>query len=142
LPAVLGHEGAGVIEAVGAEVTHLAPGDHVVLGFAACRRVAQCDRASFLLRAFRRSQFRRCRSDGTGCLHDEAGKVSSHFFGHRPLPAMLVAPRNVVKVDKDVPLEILGPLGCGIMTGAGTVFMRWTCRKVPRCSSSAAARWG
>lgn len=124
LPAVLGHEGAGVVEAVGAQVAHLAPGDHVILGFAACRQCAQCLAGHpAYCEHFGPLNFGGCRPDGTGCLHDDAGKVSSHFFGQSSFASHAVAAaHNVVKVDKDVPLEILGPLGCGIMTGAGTVF--------------------
>lgn len=124
LPAVLGHEGAGVIERVGAEVKNLKPGDHVVLGFAACRQCPQClaGKPSYC-EHFGALNFGGCRSDGSSCLHDDAGSVSSHFFGQSSFAShAVVAARNVVKVDKDVPLEILGPLGCGIMTGAGTVF--------------------
>lgn len=64
-----------------------------------------------------------CRADGSSCLHDEVGRISSHFFGQSSFAThAVVAARNAVKVDKDVPLALLGPLGCGIMTGAGAVF--------------------
>jgi aryl-alcohol dehydrogenase len=124
LPAVLGHEGAGVVQAVGAQVTGLAPGDHVVLGFAACRECAQCrGGAPAYCEQFALLNFGGCRADGSTCLHDGAGQVSSHFFGQSSFAThAVVAARNVVKVDGDVPLALLGPLGCGIMTGAGTVF--------------------
>lgn len=124
LPAVLGHEGAGVVEAVGAQVSALAPGDHVVLGFAACRACPQCDAGlPSYCEHFGALNFGGCRADGTQCLHDAAGTVSSHFFGQSSFAThAVVAAQNVVKVDKDVPLALLGPLGCGIMTGAGAVF--------------------
>jgi aryl-alcohol dehydrogenase len=124
LPAVLGHEGAGVVQAVGAQVSTLAPGDHVVLGFAACRDCPQC-RAGLpsYCEHFGALNFGGCRADGSGCLHDASGPVSSHFFGQSSFAThAVVAAHNAVKVDKDVPLALLGPLGCGIMTGAGTVF--------------------
>lgn len=123
LPAVLGHEGAGVVEAVGAQVSGLVPGDHVVLGFAACGACGSClDGHPSYCQHFGALNFGGCRADGTGCLHDDTGKVSSHFFGQSSFAThAVVAARNVVKVDKDVPLVLLGPLGCGIMTGAGTV---------------------
>lgn len=124
LPAVLGHEGAGVIEAVGADVSGLVPGDHVVLGFAACRVCDACrsGHPSYCAQ-FTALNFGGCRADGSTCLHDDAGKVSSHFFGQSSFAThAVVAAQNAVKVDKDVPLALLGPLGCGIMTGAGTVF--------------------
>lgn len=129
LPAVLGHEGAGVIEAVGPDVSGLAPGDHVVLGFAACRACDACRSGHpSYCQHFAALNFGGCRADGSGCLHDGGGpdggsKVSSHFFGQSSFAThAVVVARNVVKVDKDAPLALLGPLGCGIMTGAGSVF--------------------
>jgi aryl-alcohol dehydrogenase len=63
------------------------------------------------------------RRDGTSCLHDQNGEVSSHFFGQSSFAThAIVAAKNAVKVTKDAPIELLGPLGCGIMTGAGAVF--------------------
>lgn len=126
LPAVLGHEGAGIVQAVGSQVTHLTPGDHVVLGFAACRQCTQCraGRPSYCV-AFSALNFGGCRADGSTCLHDHHGhgKVSSHFFGQSSFAThALVVAHNAVKVDKDISLTVLGPLGCGLMTGAGTVF--------------------
>ncbi|MDE1917732.1 MAG: NAD(P)-dependent alcohol dehydrogenase [Sphingomonadales bacterium] len=124
LPAVLGHEGAGVVEAVGERVSGLAPGDHVVLGFAACRDCAQC-RAGHpsYCEHFAALNFGGCRADGSKCLHDGSSQISSHFFGQSSFATHAVlAAHNAVKVAKDVPLALLGPLGCGIMTGAGTVF--------------------
>lgn len=124
LPAVLGHEGAGVVEVVGSDVAGLEKGDHVVLGFAACRACEACLSGHPAYCAqFSALNFGGARADGSTCLHDAAGRVSSHFFGQSSFATYaVVAARNAVKVDKDVPLALLGPLGCGIMTGAGTVF--------------------
>lgn len=124
LPAVLGHEGAGIVEAVGADVTSVAPGDAVVLGFAACRQCPQCLAGEpAYCRDFAALNFGGARPDGSTCLHDGDGAVSSHFFGQSSFAHhAIVAARNLVKVPPDAPLELLGPLGCGIMTGAGAVF--------------------
>lgn len=124
LPAVLGHEGAGIIEAVGSAVTDLAPGDHVVLGFAACRACAHCDAGEpSYCSSFSELNFGGCRPDGTTSLRDENGPVSSHFFGQSSFSShAIVAAKNVVKVPATAPLKLLGPLGCGIMTGAGAMF--------------------
>lgn len=124
LPAVLGHEGAGLVEAIGADVQGLSVGDHVVLGFAACRQCPQCITGQpAYCREFTPSNFSGRRRDGTSCLHDQNGEVSSHFFGQSSFAThAIVAAKNAVKVTKDAPIELLGPLGCGIMTGAGAVF--------------------
>lgn len=63
------------------------------------------------------------RPDGTTAFQDEDGSnVSSHFFGQSSFATVTnVYERSVVKISKDVPLEIMGPLGCGIQTGAGAV---------------------
>lgn len=124
LPAVLGHEGAGIVEAVGAGVTTVAPGDHVVLSVNTCGRCRHCleGASTYCVELYARN-FGGTRPDGTTAFTDAAGaSVSSHFFGQSSFAAHVNADeRSVVKVDDDVPLELLGPLGCGIQTGAGAV---------------------
>ncbi len=123
-PAVLGHEGTGIVESVGPGVTGVSEGDHVVLSFNSCGRCppclsghpAYCTDFFFLnfggVRADDSTAFSRL--DGTA--------VASHFFGQSSFAAHTIASRrSVVKVDDDVDLVPLGPLGCGIQTGAGTV---------------------
>lgn len=124
LPAVLGHEGAGIVEAVGSAVTELAVGDPVVLGFAACRDCSHCHAGEpSYCTSFSPLNFGGCRADGTSSLSDANGPVSSHFFGQSSFAThALVAAKNVVKVSASAPLKLLGPLGCGIMTGAGAMF--------------------
>lgn len=126
LPLVLGHEGAGVVERVGRRVTKVAPGDHVVMTFLSCGQCRNClvglpsgcDRIYHL-------NFTCCRSDGSGALHahDAArSKVNGFFFSQSSFATHAIAnERNVVKAPKDMPLKLLGPLGCGVMTGAGSV---------------------
>ncbi|MDY6962787.1 MAG: NAD(P)-dependent alcohol dehydrogenase, partial [Pseudomonadota bacterium] len=123
-PVVLGHEGAGVIDAVGPGVTHLAVGDKVVLSFDSCGRCPSCDdRDPAYCHSWFPLNFGGGRLDGSTALADEAGNpVHSHIFGQSSFASHAMAhTRNVVKVDADIPLKILGPLGCGIQTGAGTV---------------------
>ncbi|MFF0465169.1 NAD(P)-dependent alcohol dehydrogenase [Streptomyces mexicanus] len=125
LPAVLGHEGAGVVEAVGCAVRGLAPGDHVVLSVNTCGRCGLClSGALAYCEELYPSNFGGRRRDGSVALTDFAGNpVSSHFFGQSSFATRAnVAERAVVKVPGDVPLELVGPLGCGIQTGAGAVF--------------------
>jgi aryl-alcohol dehydrogenase len=122
LPVVLGHEGSGVVEKVGAGVVEFAPGDHVVLTFMSCGRCQSCLIAeptscdhmmdfNFGGRAI----------DGRATIHDGEVAIASSFFGQSSFATWALAnERSVVKVPKDIPLEILGPLGCGIQTGAGS----------------------
>lgn len=122
-PIVLGHEGAGVVETVGSGVVKVRPGDHVVLTFMSCGRCRLCEqgRPANCVN-FNAHNFSGGRADGTGSLRDDHGRVHDHFFGQSSFSTFAVAnERNVVKVPKDAPLELLGPLGCGIQTGAGAV---------------------
>lgn len=123
LPAVLGHEGAGVVEAVGSLVTSVAVGDSVVLSADSCGVCGQClsGRPAYCRDFFNRN-FAGTRSDGSTALKDGDTAVSSHFFGQSSFASHVnVAVRSVVKVDNELPLELLGPLGCGLQTGAGAV---------------------
>jgi aryl-alcohol dehydrogenase len=123
LPAVLGHEGAGVVERVGERVTKVAPGDHVVLTYGSCGRCASCDggHCSYCDEFFPRN-FAAARVDGTSAIRKGAEIIHGHFFSQSSFASFAIATeRNVVKVRKDVPFDVLAPLGCGIQTGAGTV---------------------
>jgi aryl-alcohol dehydrogenase len=126
MPVVLGHEGAGVVEAVGEGVTSVAPGDEVVLGFAFCGHCASCsDHQPGYCAEFMGRNFGGCRPDGSKALTDAAGApVGSHYFGQSSFATYaLAAESNVIKVSGAAqPLANLGPLGCGMMTGAGAVF--------------------
>jgi aryl-alcohol dehydrogenase len=123
LPVVLGHEGAGVVDAVGEGVTTVRPGDHVVLGFDSCGTCAACRSGHpAYCESFPARNFGGSRADGTTSLRDKDTAVSSHFFGQSSFATFAnVSERSVAKVPQSVPLEILGPLGCGITTGAGAV---------------------
>lgn len=121
-PVVLGHEGAGVVEAVGDAVTTHAPGDHVVLAFAFCGRCDACrDGAPTYCEQFMSANFSCCRSDGSTAISNN-GPVHSHYFGQSSFATHAVCNAiSAIKVPKDLPLELLGPLGCGVSTGAGAV---------------------
>lgn len=123
LPVVLGHEGAGIVDAVGSAVTTVAPGDHVVLGFNSCGRCAACRSGHpAYCETFPAHNFGGTRTDGTTSLRDGDTVVSSHFFGQSSFATYAnVSERSVVKVPEGAPLDILGPLGCGLTTGAGAV---------------------
>ena len=123
LPIVLGHEGAGVVAALGAGVAGLEVGDHVVLSGSSCGACPSCatGRPSYCDTAMPRN-FGGARMDRSTALSDAEGTIHSHFFGQSSFATHAIAPRGTaVKVPKDVPLEKLGPLGCGVITGAGAV---------------------
>lgn len=123
LPVVLGHEGSGVVERVGKNVTKVQPGDHVVMSFFSCGGCPNCQQGQpgYCLN-FYGSNFSGARLDGSSALKQGDTTIHGHFFGQSSFATYaLAAERNVVKVSKDVPLELLGPLGCGVQTGAGSV---------------------
>ena len=123
-PIVLGHEGAGIVEAVGGRVRKVVPGDHVVLTFLSCGQCRTCyEGTPASCENGTEYNFSGQRPDGTHALRDEQGQpLNDRFFGQSSFAAYSVAnERNAVKVRKDAPLELLGPLGCGIQTGAGAV---------------------
>ncbi|OMH27711.1 alcohol dehydrogenase [Tersicoccus phoenicis] len=131
-PAVLGHEGAGIVEEIGSAVKSVAVGDHVVMAPASCGRCTSCRRgeAAYCVHYIELNLSGRHGSLSSG---DEA--VSSHFFGQSSFSSHAnVLERCVVKVDPDVPLEMVAPLGCGLQTGAGAVLN--DCR--PEAASSLA----
>lgn len=124
LPMVLGHEGAGIVEAVGQGVSGIRPGDHVVLSFDSCGDCANC-RGSHptCCETFTPRNLLGRRPDGSTPVRDSEGKqVAARWFGQSSFATHAIATaRNAVVVDPALPLEKLGPLGCGIQTGAGAV---------------------
>ena len=124
LPIVLGHEGAGIVEAVGAHVKKVKPGDHVVLTFLSCGSCRPCQTGvAAACERFNDLNFAGCRQDGSHAITDAHGHLmQDRFFAQSSFGTYALAhERNTVKVRSDAPLEYLGALGCGIQTGAGTV---------------------
>lgn len=126
LPVVLGHEGAGVVEEVGSAVTKFRPGDHVALSFLPCGECRPClDGSPASCANFNDINFAGQRPDGSHALTlaSDGSPVNDRFFGQSSFATYAIAnERNAVKVRDDAPLEMLGPLGCGVQTGAGTVW--------------------
>ncbi len=122
-PAVFGHEGSGVVEKVGTRVTKVKAGDHVALSWNSCGACPSCKSGNepycdnlFLY------NFNGARPDGTTTLRKGDQVIYGSFFCQSSFANYALAcERSIVKVRKDVPLEILGPMGCGIRTGAGAV---------------------
>ena len=123
LPAVFGHEGAGVVEKVGARVTKVKPGDHVVLAWDYCGACPSCKAGKELYcMNFFLYNFHGARPDGTTTLRKGDQVIHGSFFTQSSFANFALAnERNVVKVREDIPLEVLAPMGCGVMTGAGAV---------------------
>ncbi|MFE6984156.1 NAD(P)-dependent alcohol dehydrogenase [Streptomyces griseus] len=124
LPAVLGHEGSGVVVETGGPDTGLSPGDHVVLSFDSCGHCrsclgaapAYCDRFAALNLFGGRAEHASRFTDAAG------GALAPRWFGQSSFAEYAMVPaRNAVRVDPSLPLELLGPLGCGFLTGAGAV---------------------
>ena len=121
LPAVLGHEGSGIVESVGDRVTRVQPGDHVVLSWGSCGVCPLCStgRHSYCDQ-YHPLNFLGTRLDGTHTLRKGSKDIHGSFFGQSSFAQFSLAhERNLVKVSNDVPLGLLGPLGCGVLTGAG-----------------------
>jgi S-(hydroxymethyl)glutathione dehydrogenase/alcohol dehydrogenase len=120
-PAVLGHEGAGVVEAIGEGVSSLAVGDHVVTLFSPqCRECLHCrsDKTNLCL-AIREQQNLGHLPDGTTRLHRGAERVR-HFMGTSTFAEATVMPEiALAKINPEAPLDTVATLACGATTGIG-----------------------
>jgi S-(hydroxymethyl)glutathione dehydrogenase/alcohol dehydrogenase len=120
-PTVLGHEGAGVVEAVGEGVSSLTPGDHVVTLFSPqCRECIHCrsDRTNLCL-AIREQQNKGFLPDGTTRLHRGEERIR-HFMGTSTFAEATVMPEiALAKVNPEAPLDVVCSLACGATTGIG-----------------------
>ena len=125
LPAVLGHEGAGIVEEVGSAIRTVRPGDHVILSAAYCTYCVQCrsGRVAYCENLLAEDFGGRRTLDGTSSLRTSEGEqISSHFFGQSSFATHAnVVESALVPVPKDVPLELIGFMGCGMQTGAGAI---------------------
>jgi S-(hydroxymethyl)glutathione dehydrogenase/alcohol dehydrogenase len=118
VPVVLGHEGAGVVETVGAGVTHVGPGDHVALStLASCGACAECDRGRPTM----------CRK-AIGMPQrpfSRAGRPLYQFASNSAFAQQTVVKAvQAVRVPKDIPLTSAALIGCGVLTGVGAVLNR------------------
>ncbi|MFD4869710.1 zinc-binding dehydrogenase [Streptomyces sp. NPDC058412] len=123
---ITGHEGAGIVEEVGPGVTGIAPGTHVVLSFDSCGACRNClGGQPAYCENFFRLDLTGSGPDGAGQATDRHGQpVAARWFGQSSFAThALATARSLVEVDKDLPLELLGPLGCGVQTGAGSILL-------------------
>jgi aryl-alcohol dehydrogenase len=122
-PAVYGHEGAGIVEAVGSAVTRFKIGDHVVMSYPWCGACPNCRRQmqSHCTKNFD-LKMGGTRADGSTLMRWKGAPVFSAFFQQSSLATHAIAnERFAVKVRSDAPLELLGPFACSGQTGAGAV---------------------
>ncbi|UZW57517.1 NAD(P)-dependent alcohol dehydrogenase [Sphingobium sp. JS3065] len=123
VPIILGHEGSGVVVAVGDDVGDIAVDDNVVLTFMSCGVCSSCrsDDPAYCEK-FGQLNMGGYREDGSSATCCNGHEVAGHFFGQSSFATYaLVNRRNAVKVRPDAPIHMLGPLGCGLQTGAGTI---------------------
>jgi len=123
LPLVLGHEGAGVVEQVGEEVSGLAQGDHVAFSF-----VYMCGKCRFCVSGrpvlcLEQGKALTTPLEGTPRTHDAAGKPLNIFSGCGAMAEYAtVSAENLIKIDPKIPLDCAALVGCGVTTGVGAVF--------------------
>jgi S-(hydroxymethyl)glutathione dehydrogenase / alcohol dehydrogenase len=122
-PAILGHEGAGIVREVGAGVTSVAPGDHVIpLYTPECRQCDYCvSGRTNLCQAIRETQGRGVMPDGTSRFSRGGDKIL-HYMGTSTFSNFTVLPEiAVARIRKDAPFEKVCYIGCGVTTGIGAV---------------------
>ncbi|GAB4189644.1 MAG: S-(hydroxymethyl)glutathione dehydrogenase/class III alcohol dehydrogenase [Thalassobaculales bacterium] len=122
-PAILGHEGAGIVREIGAGVTTLKPGDHVIpLYTPECRQCKTClSRRSNLCTAIRATQGKGVMPDGTSRFRCEGAPVF-HYMGCSTFANFTVLPEiALAKVREDAPFDKICYIGCGVTTGLGAV---------------------
>lgn len=131
---VLGHEGAGTVESVGADITKVKVGDRVCISFRSCGTCKKCasDHPAYC-QDFAPLNVSGARSDGSKTLSQNGDNLASNFFGQSSFAAYaLTYEQNVVKLDNETSFEIAAPMGCGVQTGAGAIINSLECE--PRSS--------
>lgn len=125
-PIITGHEGSGIVEAVGSAVTAVRVGDHVCLSFDSCGRCRNCTAGvpAYCDEFVVRNLSGRTADGRAGAVDREGAEVLGRWFGQSSFATHAIATeRNAVVVDPSLPLELLGPLGCGVQTGAGSILV-------------------
>ena len=123
MPIVLGHEGAGVVEAVGSAVTRVKKGDHVICSWNPhCGHCFYCERGvPILCEPYKRNEPRGRLLDGSSRLSRDGAPVN-HFFTTSTHAELTVVPESgAIAVSKEIPFDRACIIGCGVMTGVGAV---------------------
>lgn len=123
LPAVLGHEGVGIIEAVGSGVTKVVPGDRVVISYPSCGSCAGClGSQPYYCDHHIPLGFNGTRLDGSKTIQMAGKPISGSFFQQSSFAThSIAASRNIVPVSSSLRAEMMAAIPCGIQTGAGAV---------------------
>lgn len=124
-PGIIGHEGAGIVSAVGAGVSSVAVGDKVLLSFTSCGVCSACDSGhpAYCETWLPRNLLGMLRGEESGSITRDGEPVASHFFGQSSFGQYAIADeRSVVRVDPHADLAVLAPLGCGVLTGFGSMW--------------------
>lgn len=119
-PGIYGHEGSGVVEKTGPNVTKVRPGDHVVVSMPHCGQCAPCRQGRPTYCSKVNELFVTTRMEGASTI-TQGDEIIQHSYTSSWVSHMLTVEDNIAKVAEDVPLELLGPLGCGVQTGVGAV---------------------
>ena len=124
-PIIVGHEGSGVVVEVAADVVGIEVGTHVVLSFDHCGSCHACidGHPAYCATFWSRNLTGRSRRKDARTVDVSGAPIGAHWFGQSAFATHAVtSAHNAVPVAEDLPLEILGPLGCGVLTGAGSIF--------------------
>lgn len=124
-PGVIGHEGAGIVEQIGTGVSYVSPGDKVLLSFTSCGTCDECasDHPAYCETWLPRNLLGMLRAEDSGAITRDGAPIAGHFFGQSSFGTYAIADeRSLVKVSPDADLAVLAPLGCGILTGFGSVW--------------------
>ena len=124
-PGIIGHEGAGIVAAVGEGVSSVSIGDKVLLSFTSCGTCGACHSGhpAYCETWLPRNLLGELRADASGGVTRHGERIAAHFFGQSSFGEFSIADeRSIVKVDADADLTVLAPLGCGVLTGFGSVW--------------------
>lgn len=123
LPAVLGHEGVGLIEKLGPNVEGFSIGDRVLMSFGACGRCGSCQQeAPAYCRHAPQLNLLGRRIDGSSPISQASHALTGHFFGQSSFATHAIAgTTNLVRLDRDLPITTMAPLACGVQTGMSSV---------------------
>lgn len=126
---VLGHEGAGVVERIGSDISKVKVGDRVCLSFRSCGVCQKCQTEQpASCQDFAPLNVSGGRVDGSKALSHNGEVLASNFFGQSSFAThALTYEQNVVKIPDDIPFEIAAPMGCGVQTGAGAIMNSLDC---------------
>ncbi|HVY04901.1 MAG TPA: Zn-dependent alcohol dehydrogenase [Burkholderiales bacterium] len=123
LPIVLGHEGAGIVEAVGSEVTQVKPGDHVICSWNPhCGHCFYCERdLPILCEPFARNQPKGFLLDGRSRMKRDGQQVHHYSVTSTHAEYTVIPESGAIAVPRELPFDLACIIGCGVMTGVGAV---------------------